>query len=97
MLVKWYTIGYISSLFAFYNSKKFDEIIISTQSFAVIPEVTKWHAVLFEDALLIQGTTDYNNVVCVQIVLQWGTNQECSINSGNMAFSNRKVLLSMPT
>ena len=25
----------------------------------------------------------YINVVCIQIVPHWGTNQECSINQGN--------------
>ena len=34
-----------------------DEIIIITQKFVVIPRVAKWHAVLFEDALLIKFTT----------------------------------------
>ena len=37
----------------------------------------------------IQGCTInknyyYINVVCIQIVLHWGTNQECSINQGNV-------------
>ena len=44
----------------------------------------KWHAVLFDGALLINTTTSYIKVVCIQIVPHWGSNQECGINQGNM-------------
>ena len=42
----------------------------------------------------IQGCTTnkiyyYINVVCIQIVLHWGTNQECGINRGNTIFIAR--------
>ena len=36
----------------------------------------------------------YINVVCVQIVLHWGTNQGCGINQGNTISGNvREVVL----
>ena len=28
----------------------------------------------------------YINVVCIQIVLHWGTNRECDINRGNAIY-----------
>ena len=28
----------------------------------------------------------YINVICIQIVSHWGTNQECGINRGNTVF-----------
>ena len=33
----------------------------------------------------------YNNVVCIQMVLHWGTNQECSINQGNIVSQMGKL------
>ena len=33
----------------------------------------------------------YINVVCIQTVTHWGTNQECSINQGNTIYSFTKL------
>ena len=44
-----------------------------------MPRVTWWHVVLFEGVLLIKKFY-YINVVCIQIVLHWGTNREQGIN-----------------
>ena len=41
---------------AHYNSNTIDETAIVTQYFAIIPGVAKWHAVLFEGALLMKIT-----------------------------------------
>ena len=43
------------SLYVTWNT--IDETTIVTQYFAIISEVVKWHAVLFEGALLIKITT----------------------------------------
>ena len=72
----------ISSLLACYNLNTINKIIIATPLLAVIPRVTMWHVVLFEDALLIKYYY-YINVVCIQIILHWGTNQGCNTNQGN--------------
>ena len=31
------------------------------------------------------------NVVCIQIVMHWATNRECSINQGNMVYILARV------
>ena len=49
-----------------------------------MPEVAKWHVVLFEGVLLIYNKSYYYiNVVCIQTVPQWGSYRECGINRGN--------------
>ena len=55
-----------------------DETAIVIRYFAIISRVAKWHAVLFEGALLIKITT-----ILMLLAPYWDNNRGCGINQGN--------------